>query len=78
MANGFNVRVDNWRLWEHLQLNKGFIQVMALIVCVQIVLTYVGGRILRTAPLSMEEWLTVIGLSVTIIFVDVIRKLLTK
>ena len=78
VANGFNVRVDNWRLWEHLQLNKGFIQVMALIVCVQIVLTYVGGRILRTAPLSMEEWLTVIGLSVTIIFVDVIRKLLTK
>lgn len=78
VANGFNVRVDNWRLWEHLQLNKGFIQVMALIVCVQIVLTYVGGRILRTAPLSMEEWLTVIGLSVTIIFVDVVRKMLTK
>ena len=78
VANGFNVRVDNWRLWEHLQLNKGFIQVMALIVCVQIVLTYMGGRILRTAPLSMEEWLTVICLSVTIIFVDVVRKLLTK
>ncbi len=78
VANGFNVRVDNCRLWEHLQMNKGFIQVMALIVCVQIVLTYVGGRILRTAPLNMDEWLTVIGLSVTIIFVDVIRKLLTK
>ena len=78
VANGFNVRVSGVNLLENLRLNKGFLDVMALIVAIQIALTFVGGRILRTAPLNLEEWLVVIALSLSIVVVDLLRKLLCK
>jgi len=78
VANGFNVRVSGVNLLENLRLNKGFLDVMALIVAIQIALTFIGGRILRTAPLNLEEWLVVIALSLSIIVVDLMRKLLCK
>ena len=78
VANGFNVRVSGVNLLENLRLNKGFLDVMALIVAIQIALTFAGGRILRTAPLNLEEWLVVIALSLSIIVVDLLRKLLCR
>lgn len=78
VANGFNVRVSGVNLLENLRLNKGFLDVMTLIVAIQIALTFVGGRILRTAPLNLEEWLVVIALSLSIIVVDLLRKLLCR
>ncbi len=78
VANGFNVRVSGVNLLENLRLNKGFLDVMALIVAIQIALTFVGGRILRTVPLNLEEWLVVITLSLSIILVDLLRKLLCR
>ncbi|MBR6636077.1 MAG: HAD-IC family P-type ATPase, partial [Phascolarctobacterium sp.] len=78
VANGFNVRVSGVNLLENLRLNKGFLDVMALIVAIQIALTFVGGRILRTAPLNLEEWLVVIALSLSIAVVDLLRKLLCR
>ena len=78
VANGFNVRVSGVNLLENLRLNKGFLDVMALIVAIQIALTFVGGRILRTAPLNLEEWLVVIALSLSIVVVDLLRKLLCR
>lgn len=78
VANGFNVRVSGVNLLENLRLNKVFLDVMALIVAIQIALTFVGGRILRTAPLNLEEWLVVIALSLSIVVVDLLRKLLCR
>ena len=78
VANGFNVRVNGVNLLENLRLNKGFLDVMTLIVAIQIALTFVGGRILRTAPLNLEEWLVVIALSLSVIVVDLLRKLLCR
>ncbi len=78
VVNGFNVRVSGVNLLENLRLNKGFLDVMALIVAIQIALTFVGGRILRTTPLNLEEWLVVIALSLSIIVVDLLRKLLFR
>ena len=78
VANGFNVRVSGANLLENLHLNKGFLDVMTLIVSIQIALTFVGGRILRTAPLNLEEWLVVIALSLSIVVVDLLRKLLCR
>jgi magnesium-transporting ATPase (P-type) len=78
VANGFNVRVSELNIFKNLSLNKGFLEIMSLIILIQIVLTYVGGRILRTAPLNFEEWAVVIILSSSIICVDLLRKLLVK
>lgn len=71
VANGFNTCVfPVLTCWEHIDKNKGFLNVMALIVAIQVLLTYVGGRILRTTPLNLHEW------SVVVLF-SVCRSLLT-
>ncbi|MBQ8417017.1 MAG: calcium-translocating P-type ATPase, PMCA-type [Phascolarctobacterium sp.] len=74
VANGFNVRVDGMNLLKDIHLNKGFIDVMALIIAIQVALTFIGGRILRTAPLDISEWLVVIGFALSIVVVDLVRK----
>ena len=78
VANGFNVRVSGLNLLEHLSGNKGFLEVMALIVAVQVAMTYFGGRLLRTAPLTAEEWLVVVLIGVSIIPVDFVRKFIRR
>lgn len=74
VANGFNVRVSGLNLLEHIDQNKGFLNVMALIVAIQVLLTYVGGRILRTTPLNLHEWSVVVLFGLSIIVVDLLRK----
>ena len=74
VANGFNVRVSGLNLLEHIDNNKGFLNVMALIVAIQVLLTYVGGRILRTTPLNLHEWSVVVLFGLSIIVVDLLRK----
>ena len=76
VANGFNVRVDGLNLLKNISLNKGFLQVMALIVAIQVLLTYVGGRVLRTAPLTAGEWGVVLLFAASMLVVDLLRKLL--
>ena len=76
VANGFNVRVSGLNLLEHIDKNKGFLNVMALIVAIQVLLTYVGGRILRTTPLNLHEWSVVVLFGLSIIVVDLLRKAL--
>ena len=76
VANGFNVRADGINLLENINLNKGFLQVMALIVVIQVAMTYVGGRILRTIPLNASEWSVVILFAVSMIIVDLLRKII--
>lgn len=51
---------------------------MALILGIQIAMTFLGGKILRTTPLQLDEWFVVIGLSLTILVVEFMRKLLTR
>ncbi|MEG0797379.1 MAG: calcium-translocating P-type ATPase, PMCA-type [Acidaminococcaceae bacterium] len=74
VANGFNVRVHGTNLLANISKNKGFLQIMALIILIQIALTFVGGRILRTKPLTLQEWSVVILMSLSIIVVDLLRK----
>lgn len=76
--NAFNARCDGVDLLENLSLNKQFIAVMAGIALVQILMTYFGGSLLRTAGLNMGEWIVVVLLSLTIFPVDIIRKILSK
>lgn len=77
VANGFNVRTEGVNLLENIRLNKGFLQVMALIAVIQVVMTFIGGRVLRTAPLSASEWGAVILFALSMLVVDLLRKLLT-
>jgi len=76
--NGFNARTTNMNVFEHIGQNKDFLKVMGLVVVVQVIMTYLGGVILRTTPLALNEWLIVLALSLLIIPVDLIRKKLVE
>jgi magnesium-transporting ATPase (P-type) len=72
--NAFNARTDQMNLFDNISKNKGFLRVFALIVVVQVLMTYFGGVILRCFGLTASEWLFVIAASFLIIPVDLIRK----
>ena len=72
--NGFNVRSEGLNLFENIKENTGFIKVMAVIVVVQILLTFVGGSLFNCTPITLEHWIVVTLLAITIIPVDMIRK----
>ena len=57
--NCFNCRTDRLRLFSGLPRNKGFCFIMIAVLTVQLVFVYLGGAVLRTAPLLPSEmWLT--------------------
>ncbi|EFA78420.1 P-type ATPase [Heterostelium album PN500] len=74
VINAFNVRTHRLNLFDHLLDNKGFILVVLFIFIVQIVFTYIGGRVLRTVGLNLNEWVVIILASLTIIPFDLLRK----
>ena len=76
--NAFNARTDKVHLFENIKGNKGFLKILALIAIVQIVMTYIGGAILRCHGLDMGEWLVILAMSISIIPVDLIRKSIIK
>lgn len=76
VANGFNVRVEGLNPLKNISLNKAFLQVMALIIAIQVLLTYVGGRVLRTTPLNAGEWGVVVLFSLSMLLIGVLGKLL--
>jgi magnesium-transporting ATPase (P-type) len=76
--NAFNARTDQFNLFDNIARNKGFLQIILLIVVVQIIMTYLGGVILRCFGLTAPEWAFVLLLAATIIPVDLIRKAIVK
>lgn len=76
--NAFNARCDGIDLLENLALNKQFITVMSGIALVQIIMTYYGGSLLRTAGLTISEWVVVMLLALTIFPIDLLRKYLVN
>lgn len=76
--NGFNVRSEGVNIFKHISENKGFTKVMAIIVIVQVLLTFVGGQLFSCTPFGLQQWLVILGLGVTIIPVDLFRKVVTN
>jgi Ca2+-transporting ATPase len=72
--NAFNVRVDSINIFEHLGANKGFLRINVMIIVIQVLMTMVGGRILRVRPLLPREWMAVLLISLSIIVVGTIFK----
>ncbi len=72
--NAFNARSDKMNLFENINGNKGFLKVLGIIAVVQILMTYLGGAVLRCHGLDVVEWLVVLVMAFSIIPVDLIRK----
>ena len=76
--NAFNARTEKLNLFDNFGKNTGFIKVMVVIVAVQVIMTYCGGVILRCYGLNGKEWLFVLLMAITIIPIDLLRKLLFR
>ena len=78
LFNGLNVRTEDHHIFKDLKKNKMFIILFVVIALITILMTFIGGDVLRMAPLDGTEWLLVVGLSVGMIIVDLIRKWIVK
>lgn len=76
--NAFNARTEEFNLFKDISKNKRFLQMLGLIAVVQVLLTYFGGVIFRCHGLNLVEWAVVLGLSLTIVPVDLFRKFIVK
>ncbi|MCI8306745.1 MAG: calcium-translocating P-type ATPase, PMCA-type [Lachnospiraceae bacterium] len=88
LFNGFNVRDDGFGIFRGLNLNPGFLKVWFLIVAVQALIVNAGlvpldafkwiGNMFSCVPFGPAGWLVTVLLAVTMIPVDLVRKILTK
>lgn len=78
VCNGFGIRTEHINLLNGLKNNKTFVYIAAGIVLGTIALCNVLGGLIQVTAMNMSQWIAIIGLSLTVIVVDVIRKLFTK
>ncbi len=76
--NCFAARTDRFRLFAGIGKNKPFLLIMAAVLAVQLVFVYLGGEVLRTAPLTAAELLYTCGVSLLVIPAEAVRKLLWR
>ena len=74
--NSFNARTEKINLLDNITRNIVFLQIIGLIIVLQVVMTFVGGTVLRMTSLEPMEWFCIIALAMSIIPVDIIRKLI--
>ena len=76
--NAFNARCDSVDLFKNLKKNNVFIIIFLCISVVQVYLIYFGGSVFRTYGLSINEFLFVILIALSVIPIDLLRKYILK
>ena len=74
--NCFNARTSRINLVANLSKNKMFIFILLFIFIVQLIMMFYGGSLFRTVPLSLNEFLLTILISIIVIPIDIIRKII--
>ena len=78
VCNAFNARTERLNILANLKQNIVFILTISFIVIVQLYLIYHGGDLFRTYGLTFKEFMIVIFLSISVIPVDLLRKIYIK
>jgi len=76
--NSFNSRTHDINLASSIKLNKPFVFIMLIVSVAQILLIFFGGQVFRTQPLNMRHFLFAITLALTILPIDMLRKVIIK
>ncbi len=76
--NCFNARTDRLKIFARLRKNPVFIIIMAAILVIQLAFVYLGGAVLRTAPLEAHELIATMLLSLSVFPAELIRKALWR
>ncbi|MBQ7380308.1 MAG: calcium-translocating P-type ATPase, PMCA-type [Clostridia bacterium] len=78
VCNCFNARTDRLRLLAGIGKNPGFIGIMLAVTVIQIVFVYLGGSVLRTAPLTLSELGFTFSLALLAIPTELLRKIVWR
>lgn len=78
VINCFGARVDRLKLFSGLSKNPAFTFIMAAILIIQIAFIYVGGSVLRTAPLTARELSVTALVSLLVVPFELLRKLIWR
>ena len=70
----FGCRTDRMWLFSGISKNKAFISIITLVCAVQIGFIYLGGAVLRTAPLTVRELIITLLLSLCVVPAELLRK----
>ncbi len=76
--NCFCARTDRIKLLANITKNRAFIGIMAAVLVIQILFVYLGGAVLRTAPLLAQELMVTFLLALLVFPADLLRKLLWR
>ncbi len=76
--NCFNARTDRLKLFSGLSGNRAFVGIMCAVLAVQLIFVYLGGAVLRTAPLTARELGLTLLLSLTVFPAELLRKLIWR
>lgn len=77
--NAFNVRTDKLNIFEKINENKSFIKVWLAMLLATVALCMIGGpigEIFSCTRFGIEGWLFVVVSAVTVVIVDLIRKVI--
>ena len=76
--NCFNARTDRLNPTAGLGRNRAFLLIMTAVLIIQILFVYVGGTVLRTAPLTATELLLTSAMALLVFPIEGIRKVLWR
>ncbi len=78
VCNCFGARTDRLRLLAGIGKNPGFIGIMLAVTVIQIAFVYLGGSVLRTAPLTPAELGFTFSLALLAIPTELLRKIIWR
>ena len=76
--NSFSSRTYRLNILGNIRKNKVFIVIISMVIVMQIILIYKGGDLFRTNGLTIDEFILMLMMALTVIPVDFIRKLILK
>ncbi len=74
----FTSRSERFFFLHGIGKNKPFIIIMSAVCIVQLAMIYIGGDVFRCAPLTPDQLLTVMLISLSVIPFDLLRKIIIK
>ena len=76
--NCFNARTDRLKLFAGIGGNTAFILIMFAVLFVQVLFVYLGGAVLRTAPLTLKELGVTSLIALSVVPAEFIRKIVWR